>query len=167
MFLRFHQTPLRITLIALVLLIAAPLRGLAADAPPLLVRSVALLDADGTALYSVLLASGSEPLGKLTINASVPASAELVEVVTAPPGATSKAEPRTVSWEIEKIDKDTILGPFTYRVRLTKPDAAVPLSAAASVNWTQPTAGKVDATLSAGTLDKFAEVGKITVDVNG
>lgn len=151
-----------------ILLLATPAAAPGqAAAEPLVVRSVGLLDTDGTVLYSVILASGPQALGKLIVTGSVPDGAELVEVLNAPPETIAQAQKDGVSWQVKALDADTILGPFTYRVRLKDKTANPPLTAGAMVSWTDPELGTVEAKESKGKLEPLADSGSITIDSRG
>ncbi len=139
----------------------------AAEAVPLVVRSVGLLDVDGSVLYSVLLASGPDALSQLTIMSVVPDHSTLVEVVSAPPDAVAQNDGTSVTWQVDKLDADIILGPFTYRVTLDDQTAEAQLNVPATVSWEQPTAGSAEAALETGVLKPLAEIGTITIDAKG
>lgn len=146
--------------------LAIPIPGRAAS-EPLAVRSVGLVDTDGTVLYSVLIASGTDALGKLTVRSTLPEDTSLVEVVAAPPGATVQNDGRSVTWQVEKLHADTILGPFTYRIKLADKTTEAPLNVLAKVSWAEPAAGSVEAQVEAGKLKPLAESGRITIDEKG
>lgn len=145
---------------------ATPKFSAAADAA-LVVRSVGLLDADGSVLYSVLLASGTDGLSELTVTSELPEHTTLVEIIAAPPDAVAEDDGTSVTWQVAALDADTLLGPFTYRVKLDDETAEAPLNVAATVNWTQPTAGTAEALLETGVLKPLAESGTITIDAKG
>jgi hypothetical protein len=152
-------------LIALILVLPNVVPGRAAE--PLLVRSVGLLDTDGTVLYSVILASGPQALGKLIVTGGIPDGTELVEILNAPPDTAAQSQSDGVSWQVKALDADTILGPFTYRVRLKEKSATPPLTSGAMVSWTDPELGSIEATQSKGTLVPLADSGSIAIDNRG
>jgi hypothetical protein len=152
-------------LVALLLVIPAATPSYAAE--PLLVRSVGLLDTDGTVLYSVVLASGPQSLGKLIVTGGIPDGAELVEILNAPPDTAAQSQPDGVAWQVKALDADTILGPFTYRVRLKDKTATPPLTAGAMVSWTDPELGSIEATQSKGKLEPLADSGSVAIDSRG
>jgi hypothetical protein len=152
-------------LVALLLVIPAVTPSHAAE--PLVVRSVGLLDTDGTVLYSVILASGPKALGKLIVTGGIPEGTELIEILNAPPDTTAQSQSDGVAWQVKTLDADTILGPFTYRVRLKDKTATPPLTAGAMVSWTDPELGSIEATQSKGRLEPLADSGSIAIDSRG
>src|SRR5579859_7456507 len=89
------------------------------DSPLPVTRTVGLLDSDGSALYSVLFESADDSLSNLTVTSDLPPHTTFVEAVSAPDGATMTSAPdgKSISWKIASVDANTILGPFTYRVK--------------------------------------------------
>lgn len=133
----------------------------------MVVRTMGLLDDDGSVLYSVLLANGPDALSELTITSIVPDDSTLVEVVATPPDAVAQNDGTSVTWQVDTLDADTILGPFTYRVKLGDKTLEAPLNVPATVSWVQPSAGLAEAVLEMGVLKPLAEIGKITIDAKG
>jgi hypothetical protein len=82
MYQRYLKPIFLVVLIAIVSFSTAPLKS-RAGSEPLVMRSVGILDDDGSALYSVIVASGTEALGKVSIQASAPENGILVEAVEA------------------------------------------------------------------------------------
>src|SRR5579864_3195864 len=92
---------------ALMAVLAAPANAQSQDRVQVpATRTIGVLDTDGTALYSVLFESVSDPLGNLTISSSLPANTTFVEAVSAPTGATFAAAPdgKSVSWQFASLD---------------------------------------------------------------
>jgi len=154
---------------------AAPFTGTVAGAqaqsaaPVPVMRTVGLLDTDGTALYSVLFESAGDPLGSLTVTSALPADTTLVEAVSAPTGATflAAADGQSVSWQFASLDANTILGPFTFRVKANDPSVAFPTSTSVLVSWTTPSAGLVIGGASTGYLSPLDTTGQVTFDAKG
>ncbi|HVO42684.1 MAG TPA: hypothetical protein VMT34_08680 [Aggregatilineales bacterium] len=132
-------------------------------------RTVGMLDSDGSALYSVLFESATAPLGNLTITSALPADTTFVEAVSAPDGAGILTAPdgKSVSWQFANLDADTILGPFTYRVKAADPSVAFPAGVSAEVSWTTPSAGAVNAAPADGILQPLETSGQLAVDAKG
>ena len=132
-------------------------------------RTVGLLDSDGSALYSILFESAGDPLGNLTITSALPADTTFVEAVSAPDGASVLAAPdgKSVSWQFANLDADTILGPFTYRVKAADPSVTFPAGVSAEVRWTTPNAGAVNAAPGDGILQPLDTSGQLVVDAKG
>ncbi len=126
---------------------ALPLRPTAMQAAlPVIIRNQGTFDTDGSVLYSVLLATSTNSLGKVTVSGDVPSNAGSVEAVLAPPGAifaVKPGNPQTATWQLDSAAANSILGPFTYRVRLTTP-GQFPRSPFASVSWSAPVSGVAD-----------------------
>ncbi|MHB8624904.1 MAG: hypothetical protein ACYDBJ_11930 [Aggregatilineales bacterium] len=140
------------------------------SANELVVRSAGILDADGSALYAITLASGTDALGNLTVSGVVPPNAADVEAVSAPPGATFSAQggtAGTVTWQINQMDADTILGPFVYRVKLSDPSTKMPQNEAATVAWQTPNTGSAVAGVTAGNLEVLEDIGQLAIDPKG
>jgi hypothetical protein len=132
-------------------------------------RTVGLLDTDGTALYSVLFESAGDSLGSLSVTSVLPADTTFVEAVGAPTGATFLAAPdgKSVNWQFATVDANTIVGPFTFRVKANDPSVAFPTSTSAQVSWTTPSAGSVTADAAADYLSPLDATGQITFDAKG
>jgi len=139
---------------------------------PLVVASNGLLDTDGTALYSVLVASGQEDLADLTITALMPEGAAFVEAIWTPQSAEFTGESEgIVTWTLSELSADTIVGPFTFRAAFLDEDAEMPLNVAvsASTGDLTATAPLVDHLPFPYTTElmPFAESGSIMVDAEG
>jgi uncharacterized repeat protein (TIGR01451 family) len=101
----------------------------------LIVHSVGLLDADGTTLYSVLIANQSdESLSEVTVTSSLPNGETFVEAFWTPESAKFQGESNgEVTWTVQELPAATILGPFTYRVAFEDEDMVKPLNVGAMV----------------------------------
>ncbi len=146
-----------------------------ADDQPLVAYSQGVLQSDGTILYSVLIASGQQPLTNVTVSSTIPAEAVSAAAVIAPANAVLVATPEknTVQWQVSKLDAATIVGPFTYRVTFPTDFKKPPASTDATVIWTEPSSGSVKADQLTGSLMPFVESGDIqitslgTIDAQG
>ncbi len=140
-----------------------------ADSPVPVARTVGLLDSDGSALYSVLFESADDSLSNLTVTSSLPPNTIFVEAVSAPDGTliTNAPDGKSISWQITGLDANTILGPFTYRVKAADPSVTLPAGVSANVSWTMPGAGSVTATPADGTLQPLDTSGQISADSKG
>src|SRR5690349_6933486 len=75
------------------------------EVAPLAVSSIGLMDANGTALYSLLLHSGDDALNDLTISASVPEGGTFVEPFWMPVSAQLVGEANgVITWSLADLD---------------------------------------------------------------
>jgi hypothetical protein len=85
---------------------------------PLIVRTVGVLDENRTALYSLLVYSGDQPLTDLTIVSTIPEWTTFMEAFWTPEKAEFIGQKNgVVTWTLPELPAKTILGPFTYRVK--------------------------------------------------
>lgn len=154
---------------ALLLISVLPLSFSYAQSPSLLViRSVGVWDVDGTILYSVLVASGSDELIDVTITSTVPDGTTFVEVVTTPENASFVGEVGgVVTWQLKQLEADTIVGPFTYRVNREKDTMLLPLGPSAQAIWAEPETGMVAVEATEAELRQLADSGTIRFDERG
>lgn len=162
------------TMLIFVLLLALPLmvRGQEAAPEPLIVASNGVLDTDGTALYSVLVASGQDDLSDLTITAPVPEGAAFIEPIWKPESAEFVGESAGImTWALPELPAETVAGPFTFRVAFADESAEMPLNipATASTGFLTAIAPLVDHPPFPYTtgLMQFAESASITFDSDG
>jgi hypothetical protein len=128
------------------------------------VGSVGLFDADGSVLYSVLLQSGADDLNSLTISSRVPENASYVDVFWTPESATFAGEENgVVTWLLDSLSADSVIGPFTYRVTFAE-DTVIPFRASARVAWDE---GDVSAETDDSELPLLSPRGSITVNQAG
>ncbi|MFN8527216.1 MAG: hypothetical protein U0670_01235 [Anaerolineae bacterium] len=130
----------------------------------LIVRSSGLLDQDGTALYSVIFATGETDIMGLTASVTVPDGFTLQESVLAPDTVTVTLDGSTISWAIDGLAADTILGPLTYRVAANEDSAELPSALGVHAAWSD---GEIDIPQAEGVLTPLATVGSIVVDAAG
>lgn len=130
----------------------------------LIVRSSGLLDQDGTALYSVLFATGETDITGLTASVTVPEGFTLQESVLAPDTVAVTLDGSTISWTVESLAADTILGPLTYRVTANDDSTELPLALGVHTVWSD---GEIDTPQAEGVLTPLTTVGSIVVDAAG
>lgn len=100
------------------LFFAAAMAGLAQFGPRAAIRTFGQLERDGSALYSVYVASGPEEIGNLNIAVALPAGSRFLELVHKPAAAEYEGVQKdAVYWAVPKLEGDTLLGPFVFRVR--------------------------------------------------
>lgn len=145
-------------------LVAAP--GLYGQAA--VVRSVGQYEPSGTVLYSVYVASRSQSLGDLTVTSALPPGTRFLENVDLPKGARYEGvADNVIAWTVPEIAEDSILGPFTYRLKLDGPQRDVPSSAAAAVAFQRPASGLVETPGSNERLAVLGASGSVTFDQRG
>lgn len=155
----------RLLLLVLVIALLGALPLAAQDeAVPLLIRSVGVVDLDGSVYYSVFLASGAAALTNITASATVPAGLTFDASVLAPETATVTTEGNTISWAITELPADTLLGPLTFHVTVDAADSEIPAGLAVQAEWTDGTAELAQAE---DTITPFTTTGAITVDAAG
>jgi uncharacterized repeat protein (TIGR01451 family) len=159
-----------LTMVIVLTLVGIPSQSSqAADEVALSVRTVGIIDEDGTILYSVLLGSGEADLSDLVVTCKLPEGTTFVEATVTPEGATFLGEKDgVVSWGLDSLTSETILGPFTFRVEVEAEDTEIPLSPEAEVTWKEPTAGIAQVVHKAGEkLEAKATTGVLSVDAQG
>ena len=122
----------------------AALFGLSLAAQTAVVRTTGQYDADGSVLYSVYVASGSQKLESVAVGGTVPLGTRFIESVDVPAGVTFDGVRDNVAvWSLKEIAAERLVGPFTFRAR---PDGAAPVVAepAAAVSFVSPEAGIVE-----------------------
>ena len=171
---RFLRVALILGILVLLVTTLTPIQSFAqslhASDPALIAKTSGMIDADGTILYSIFLATGPAALEKLAVSFTVPGTPASVDSVLAPTDAKFAyvTDPtRAAVWRLDKVEANTIIGPFTYRVKAT--DLKTPLAYApdATVTWGGPEAGSLTVPADTSVLQALAEVGTITVDSRG
>lgn len=151
------------------LAVVAPVFG--QDAEPLVAAySQGVLQPDNSVLYSVLVFSNKEAVSGITVQISTPEDAISAEAVIAPESAkliAEGADEGALMWEVDQLDADSVIGPFTIRVTLPDTVEDIPASLPAVVTWTAPEAGSLDAVQLEGLLEPTDNTGFITLDANG
>ena len=108
------------------------------------VRTSGQYDTDGSVLYSVYVASGSQKLESVAVGGTVPLGTRFIESVDVPAGVTFDGVRDNVAvWSLKEIAAERLVGPFTFRAR---PDGAAPVIAepAAAVSFVSPEGGIVE-----------------------
>jgi hypothetical protein len=132
------------------------------------VRTTGLYEPDGSVLYSVYVASGEEDLEQITVTAALPPGTRYLESVHRPlDGIYEGVKSDTVFWKIAKLERDTVLGPFVFRVRLDGTTSDVPASILAAMAYERPVPELVESSQPQGTLVPLASRGSITFDQRG
>lgn len=132
------------------------------------VRSVGQYEDSGTVLYSVYVASKAESLGEVILSSTLPPGTRFLENVDLPRGARYQGvADNVVAWSLTAVAEDTVVGPFTYRLKLdgTRPD--VPASAAVTVAIQQPSPELIEVPASAEVMPVLAESGLVSFDQRG
>lgn len=132
------------------------------------VRSIGQFDSDGTVFYSVYIATRSQVIEEVVISSALPPGTRFLENVDLPRGARYEGvADNVVAWTIPALAADTLLGPFTYRVRLDGTRREVPAAAAAAVAYQRPVAELVEFPAGTAALVPLADTGSITFDARG
>ncbi len=170
---RYYRARAAALLCAALILITGgtPRTGFAAQGlPPLLAYSQGVFQPDGSVLYSVLLASGAQSLGGLTVTALVPPGA----METAPGVTPAAARPMTedtardvFTWQVDSLAASTVLGPFTYRVTFPANVSEPPAGVEARITWNAPAAGIAAANFPAEPLRPLVEKARVTLSASG
>lgn len=127
------------------------------------VRSIGQFDSDGTVFYSVYIATRSQVVEEVVISSALPPGTRFLENVDLPRGARYEGvADNVVAWTIPALAADTLLGPFTYRVRLDGTRREVPAAAAAAVAYQRPVAELVEFPAGTAALVPLADTGSIT-----
>jgi hypothetical protein len=132
------------------------------------VRTTGQFEPDGNVVYSVYLASGQEDLEKITITAALPPGTRYLELVNKPLDATYEGvRSDVVWWKVAKLERDTLLGPFTFRVKLDGSVSEVPATIQAAVTYESPTQELLESPPPEGILVPLASRGTIVFDQRG
>ncbi len=151
------------TTLATGILLASSLFGQSA-----VIRSVGHYEASGTVLYSVYVASRAEALGEVTISSALPPGTRFLENVDLPRGARyDGVADNVVFWTIPAVPEDTLVGPFTYRLKLDGSVTDVPAAAASAVAVQRPRPELIEVAASGERLPVPADVGSVTFDQRG
>jgi hypothetical protein len=132
------------------------------------IRTSGQFEPSGNVVYSVYVAAGPEDLEQMTITASLPPGTRYLEVVQTPLGASyDGVKADTVWWTYPKLEQDTVLGPFVFRVKLDGSGSAVPATIHAALAFERPIPQLVLTPEPSGTLTRLAESGSIVIDQRG
>lgn len=145
----------------------AVLFGLSLAAQTAVVRTTGQYDADGSVLYSVYVASGSQKLESVAVGGTVPLGTRFIESLDVPAGVTFDGVRDNVAvWSLKEIAAERLVGPFTFRAR---PDGAAPVVAepAAAVSFVSPEVGIVEFAGTEKVLAPLETSGSVIFDQRG
>ncbi len=132
------------------------------------VRTTGQFDGDGTILYSVYVASRTQALGELTISSALPPGTRYLENVDRPREARYEGvADNVVVWTLADLAADTVIGPFTYRLKMDGTVPEAPAWPAAAVAYQRPVPEFTDVPAASTALRAFAEAGSISFDARG
>jgi hypothetical protein len=132
------------------------------------IRTTGQYDVDGTALYSVFVASKDQGLEDLTISAALPPGTRFLETVQQPAGAIYEGvKADIVNWKVSRLEADAVLGPFVFRVNVDGTADAIPATILAAVAYQRPVAELVESPAPEGILRPLAVSGTIVVEPRG
>jgi hypothetical protein len=132
------------------------------------IRSVGQYEPSGTVLYSVYVASRTEALGEVTISSALPPGTRFLENVDLPSGARyDGVADNVVFWTIPAVAEDTLVGPFTYRLKLDGSVTDVPATAASAVSVQRPRPELVEVAASVEKMAVLSDEGSVTFDQRG
>jgi hypothetical protein len=150
------------------LLLLASITGLWAQSERALVRSTGVPDLNGTAVYGVFVASRGEALENVIVSAAIPAGARFLESLDVPKGGTYEGvQDNTILWRFPRLERDTLLGPFNFRVKPDGSGQALTDTVLAAVGFERPTAELIESPAPVGQLKFLTTEGSITVDERG
>ncbi|MBI5959054.1 MAG: hypothetical protein HY866_09990 [Chloroflexi bacterium] len=158
------------TAVLLIILLVLSASAHAQEGPPAFtdpvsIQSSGVLGPENTVFYSVLLATGADEVANLTITSALPEGATFLDVFWTPKSAVYGGESGgTVTWTLDTLPRDTIIGPFTFQVSFDEKTTAIPYNVPAAVRWEE---GESSARVVEATLEPLAATGSITVDENG
>lgn len=139
-----------------------------AQSPRVVIRSTGQYSADGTATYGVFLASGVDTIENLTVTAEVPSGARFLESAHTPQdGLYEGVRDNVVYWRVSRMDPDTLLGPFVFRVKPDGSGAGLTQTVQAAVHVQRPSPELVESPAPGGQLTPLAASGSITIDARG
>lgn len=146
-----------------VLIFAASLYGQTA-----VVRSTGQYEPAGTVLYSVYVASANQALSDVTVSSAVPPGMRFLENVDLPKAARyDGVADNIVTWTIPEIAEDTVVGPFTFRLKLDGTRGDVPAFPAAAVAFQRPSVSLVETPASTERLPVLDDGGSVSFDQRG
>jgi hypothetical protein len=153
---------------ATTILFFAVLTASAQFGPRAVIRTIGQYDSDGSALYSVYIASGPEDVGNLNIAVALPPGARFIESVHKPATAEFEGVQKdAVFWAVPKLEKDSLLGPFVFRARSDGSGTEFPATLFGVLAYQQPVLETVTSPPSEGRLTGYADKGSLTIDERG
>lgn len=149
-------------------LFLAAAAAFAQDTGRVVIRATGQYDRDGSVLYNVYIASKEDDVEGLTISAAIPPGTRFLESVHKPQDATyAGVQHDTVFWTVSRLDRETLLGPFVFRVALDGSIDSVPATIAAAVAYQRPISQLIESPAPEGRLRPLADTGSISVDNRG
>jgi len=151
----------------------------AAENSRLVIRAASQFDIASTALYSIFLASRNDTLRDLVVSCEVPPGTRFLEDLDIPSSATYEGVARNiVKLSSPAVDRETLLGPFTLRVKVENTDGLqrtrrgpffveTPVAPEFSVSYRLPVPELLVDSGVAATLQPLAETASITFDQAG
>lgn len=132
------------------------------------VRTTGVFEPDGNVVYTVYIASGQEDLEQVTISAALPSGTRYLETVHKPlEGSYEGVKADAIWWKVAKLERDTVMGPFAFRVKLDGSTATVPATIQAAVGYERPVPELVESPAPEGVMVPLATRGTISFDQRG
>ena len=151
-----------------ILLILSVLTAWGQFGPRAVIRTTGQYDSDGSALYSVYVASGPEDVGNLNIAVALPPGSRFIESVFKPIGVEYEGVQKdAVFWAVSKLEKDSLLGPIVFRAKSDGSGAEFPATLYGVLAYQQPVVETVSTPPADGKLTGFADKGTITIGRRG
>lgn len=136
--------------------------------PRAVIRTTGQYDSDGSALYSVYIASGPEDVGNLNIAVALPAGSRFFESVHKPAGVEYEGVQKdAVFWAVSKLEKDSPLGPIVFRAKPDGSGADFPATLYGVVTYQQPVIETVTTPPAEGILRAFSDRGSLGIGARG
>lgn len=131
------------------------------------IRSAGQYEPSGTVLYSVYVASRTQPLGDVAISSLLPPGTRFLESVDVPRASRYEGvADNTIVWTVPEVAADTVVGPFTFRLKVDG-GRTVPAALASTLIYQRPAHEVVQAPASAEVLTPLADSGSVTFDQRG
>ncbi|MFN7933790.1 MAG: hypothetical protein U0R19_10705 [Bryobacteraceae bacterium] len=147
---------------------SALLLAMSAFGQSAVLRSVGQYEPSGTILYSVYVASRTQAISGVTITSALPPGTRFLENVDIPRSARYEGvADDVVFYTIPNVPEDTLVGPFTFRLKLDGTTNEVPVSAASAVSIQQPRQELIEVAASSEKMPVLADSGSVTFDQRG
>jgi len=99
----------------------------AAENSRLVIRSTGTFEDSNVVVYNIYLATRDEKLTDLQVSTAVPGASRFLENVDTPAGVKfDGVYDNVVRWTVPALDRDTLLGPFTVRIRVDASRSDIP-----------------------------------------